>query len=126
MIVIIVALSYVPGVADHETAFAATQPSSGRTSDAKGDIVLLTTELGRTVSISLMRTAVQDQVVKLDAETSSVTRLLDFGSLFADYKASATHAGTDDSDELPVNLRAVAPAVRYNRRYGFLRFAVRR
>ena len=70
--------------------------------------------------------AVQDQVVKLDAETSSVTRLLDFGSLFADYKASATHAGTDDSDELPVNLRAVAPAVRYNRRYGFLRFAVRR
>lgn len=64
--------------------------------------------------------------VKLDAETSSVTRLLDFGSLFADYKASATHAGTDDSDELPVNLRAVAPAVRYNRRYGFLRFAVRR
>ena len=49
-----------------------------------------------------------------------------FGSLFADYKASATHAGTDDSDELPVNLRAVAPAVRYNRRYGFLRFAVRR
>lgn len=71
-------------------------------------------------------TTVQDQVVKLDAETSSVTRLLDFGSLFADYKASATHAGTDDSDELPVNLRAVAPAVRYNRRYGFLRFAVRR
>ena len=40
-------MSYVPGVADHETAFAATQPSSGRTSDAKGDIVLLTTELGR-------------------------------------------------------------------------------
>ena len=70
--------------------------------------------------------AAKDQVVKLDAETSSVTRLLDFGSLFADYKASATHAGTDDSDELPVNLRAVAPAVRYNRRYGFLRFAVRR
>ena len=87
---------------------------------AKGDIVLLTTELGRDDN------SVQDQVVKLDAETSSVTRLLDFGSLFADYKASATHAGTDDSDELPVNLRAVAPAVRYNRRYGFLRFAVRR
>lgn len=108
------------GVANHETAFAATQPSSGRTLDAKGDIVLLTTELGRDDN------AVQDQVVKLDAETSSVTRLLDFGSLFADYKASATHAGTDDSDELPVNLRAVAPAVRYNRRYGFLRFAVRR
>ena len=84
MIVIIVALSYVPGVADHETAFAATQPSSGRTLDAKGDIVLLTTELGRDDN------AVQDQVVKLDAETSSVTRLLDFGSLFADYKASAT------------------------------------
>lgn len=120
MIVIIVALSYVPGVADHETAFAATQPSSGRTLDAEGDIVLLTTELGRDDN------AVQDQVVKLDAETSSVTRLSDFGSLFADYKASATHAGTDDSDELPVNLRAVAPAVRYNRRYGFLRFAVRR
>ena len=113
-------MSYVPGVANHETAFAATQPSSGRTSDAKGDIVLLTTELGRDDN------AVQDQVVKLDAETSSVTRLLDFGSRFADYKASATHAGTDDSDELPVNLRAVAPAVRYNRRYGFLRFAVRR
>lgn len=62
MIVIIVALSYVPGVADHETAFAATQPSSGRTLDAKGDIVLLTTELGRDDN------AVQDQVVKLDAE----------------------------------------------------------
>ena len=108
-------MSYVPGVANHETAFAATQPSSGRTLDAKGDIVLLTTELGRDDN------AVQDQVVKLDAETSSVTRLL-----FADYKTSATHAGTDDSDELPVNLRAVAPAVRYNRRYGFLRFAVRR
>lgn len=88
--------------------------------DAKGDIVLLTTELGRDDN------AVQDQVVKLDAETSSVARLLDFGSLLADYKASATHAGTDDSDELPVDLRAVAPAVRYNRRYGFLRFAVRR
>ena len=94
--------------------------NEGRTLDAKGDIVLLTTELGRDDN------AVQDQVVKLDAETSSVTRLLDFGSLFADYKASATHAGTDDSDELPVNLRAVAPAVRYNQRYGFLRFAVRR
>ena len=107
-------MSYVPGVANHETAFAATQPSSGRTLDAKGDIVLRDDN------------AVQDQVVKFDAETSSVTRLLDFGSLFADYKASATHAGTDDSDELPVNLRAVAPAVRYNRRYGFLRFAVRR
>ena len=37
-------MSYVPGVATHETAFAATQPSSGRTLDAKGDIVLLTTE----------------------------------------------------------------------------------
>lgn len=35
--------------------------------DAKGDIVLLTTELGRDDN------AVQDQVVKLDAETSSVT-----------------------------------------------------
>lgn len=65
-------MSYVPGVANHETAFAATQPSSGRTLDAKGDIVLLTTELGRDDN------AVQDQVVKLDAETSSVTRLLDF------------------------------------------------
>ena len=37
-------MSYVPGIANHETAFAATQPSSGRTLDAKGDIVLLTTE----------------------------------------------------------------------------------
>ena len=37
-------MSYVPGVANHETAFAAAQPSSGRTLDAKGDIVLLTTE----------------------------------------------------------------------------------
>ena len=52
----------------------------------KATIVLLATELGRDDN------AVQDQVVKLDAETSSVTRLLDFGSLFADYKASATHA----------------------------------
>lgn len=40
----------------------------------------------------------QDQVIKLSTSTGSVTRLVDFGELFADYKASTTHAGTDESD----------------------------
>ncbi len=60
--------------------------------DSNGDIVLLATELGRDDN------AVQDQVIKLSTSTGSVTRLVDFGELFADYKASTTHAGTDESD----------------------------
>ncbi|BAQ29324.1 aryl-sulfate sulfotransferase [Bifidobacterium catenulatum subsp. kashiwanohense] len=57
--------------------------------DANGDIVLLATEMGRDDN------AVQDQVIKLSTSTGSVTRLADFGELFAGYKASTTHAGTD-------------------------------
>lgn len=60
--------------------------------DSNGDIVLLATELGRDDN------AVQDQVIKLSTSTGSVTRLVDFGELFADYKASTTHAGIDESD----------------------------
>ena len=57
--------------------------------DSNGDIVLLATEIGRDDN------AVQDQVIKLSTSTGSVTRLADFGELFADYKVSTTHAGTD-------------------------------
>lgn len=65
--------------------------------DANGDIVLLATEMGRDDN------AVQDQVIKLNTSTGSVTRLVDFGELFADYKASTTHAGTDESDSSAQN-----------------------
>ena len=65
--------------------------------DANGDIVLLATEMGRDDN------AVQDQVIKLSTSTGSVTRLVDFGELFADYKASTTHAGTDESDSSAQN-----------------------
>lgn len=57
--------------------------------DANGDIVLLATEMNRDDN------AVQYQVIKLSTSTGSVTRLADFGELFADYKVSTTHAGTD-------------------------------
>ena len=60
--------------------------------DSNGDIVLLATEIGRDDN------AVQDQVIKLSTSTGSVTSLVDFGELFADYKGSTTHAGTDESD----------------------------
>ena len=53
---------------------------------------MLATELNRSDN------AVQDQVIKLDTTTGEVTGLLDFGEMFADYKASSTHAGTDESD----------------------------
>ena len=65
--------------------------------DDDGNIVLLATELGRSDN------AVQDQVIKLDTTTGSVTRLIDFGEMFADYKASTTHAGTDESDSTAKN-----------------------
>ncbi len=48
--------------------------------DSNGDIVLLATEIGRGDN------AVQDQVIKLSTSTGSVTSLVDFGELFADYK----------------------------------------
>ncbi|MBM6699147.1 aryl-sulfate sulfotransferase [Bifidobacterium pullorum subsp. saeculare] len=60
--------------------------------DADGSIVSLATELGRDDH------AVQDQVIKVDTRTGKVSRLLDAGELFADYKASTTHAGIDESD----------------------------
>nr|WP_303792346.1 aryl-sulfate sulfotransferase [Bifidobacterium catenulatum] len=65
--------------------------------DANGDIVLLATEMNRDDN------AVQDQVIKLSTSTGIVTRLVDFGELFADYKASTTHAGTDESDSSSQN-----------------------
>lgn len=65
--------------------------------DANGDIVLLATEMNRDDN------AVQDQVIKLSTSTGSVTRLVDFGELFADYKAFTTHAGTDESDSSSQN-----------------------
>lgn len=65
--------------------------------DDDGNIVLLATELSRSDN------AVQDQVIKLDTTTGSVTRLLDFGEMLADYKASTTHAGTDESDSTAKN-----------------------
>ena len=65
--------------------------------DANGDIVLLATEMGCDDN------AVQDQVIKLSTSTGSVTHLVDFGELFADYKASTTHAGTDESDSSAQN-----------------------
>lgn len=65
--------------------------------DSNGDIVLLATEIGRDDN------AVQDQVIKLSTSTGSVTSLVDFGELFADYKGSTTHAGTDESDSSAKN-----------------------
>ena len=65
--------------------------------DGDGDIVLLATERDRSDN------AVQDQVIKLDTTTGKVTRLLDFGEMFADYKSATTHAGTDESDSSAKN-----------------------
>lgn len=59
--------------------------------------MLLATEMNRDDN------AVQDQVIKLSTSTGSVTRLVDFGELFADYKAFTTHAGTDESDSSSQN-----------------------
>ncbi|MBW3082900.1 aryl-sulfate sulfotransferase [Bifidobacterium phasiani] len=60
--------------------------------DADQNLVLLATELDREDS------CVQDQVIKLDTDTGEVTRLLDLGEMFPDYKMSTDHAGIDESD----------------------------
>ncbi len=60
--------------------------------DSDENIVMLATQRNRSDN------AVQDQVIKLDTSTGEVTPLLDFGDMFADYKQSTTHAGTDESD----------------------------
>lgn len=65
--------------------------------DADGDIVLLATDLGRSDH------AVQDQVVKLDTDTGKTTLLLDFGTIFADYKSTTDHSGIDESDPTATN-----------------------
>lgn len=65
--------------------------------DADGNIVSLATELGRDDH------AVQDQVIKVDVETGEVTRLVDFGEIFPEYKASTDHSGIDESDPTAKN-----------------------
>ena len=60
--------------------------------DSDENIVMLATQRNRSDN------SVQDQVIKLDTSTGEVTPLLDFGDMFADYKQSTTHAGTDESD----------------------------
>lgn len=65
--------------------------------DADGNIVLLATDLSRSDH------AVQDQVVKLDTDTGETTLLVDFGTLFADYKSTTDHSGIDESDPTATN-----------------------
>lgn len=60
--------------------------------DADQNLVLLATELDREDA------CVQDQIIKLDTDTGEVTRLLDLGEMFPDYKMSTDHAGIDESD----------------------------
>ena len=60
--------------------------------DADGNIVALATDLTRDDH------AVQDQVIKIDTHTGKVTQLVDFGTVFPDYKASTDHSGIDESD----------------------------
>ena len=65
--------------------------------DANGDIVSLATDLTRDDH------AVQDQVIKVDIDSGEVTSLVDFGEMFADYKASTDHSGIDESDPTASN-----------------------
>ncbi|MBT1160684.1 MULTISPECIES: aryl-sulfate sulfotransferase [Bifidobacterium] len=65
--------------------------------DSDGNIVLLATDLSRDDH------AVQDQVVKLDTDTGKTTLLLDFGTMFADYKSTTDHSGIDESDPTATN-----------------------
>lgn len=60
--------------------------------DDDGNIVSLATDLTR------YDHAVQDQVIKVNTSTGKVTRLVDFGEMFPDYKASTDHSGIDESD----------------------------
>lgn len=65
--------------------------------DDEGNIVSLATELGRDDH------AVQDQVIKVDTDSGEVTRLVDFGEIFPEYKASTDHSGIDESDPTAKN-----------------------
>lgn len=65
--------------------------------DDEGNIVSLATELGRDDH------AVQDQVIKVDTDSGEVTRLIDFGEIFPEYKASTDHSGIDESDPTAKN-----------------------
>lgn len=60
--------------------------------DDDGNIVSLATDLTR------YDHAVQDQVIKVNTSTGKVTKLVDFGEMFPDYKASTDHSGIDESD----------------------------
>ena len=60
--------------------------------DDDGNIVSLATDLTR------YDHAVQDQAIKVNTSTGKVTKLVDFGEMFPDYKASTDHSGIDDSD----------------------------
>lgn len=60
--------------------------------DDDGNIVSLATDLTRSDH------AVQDQAIKVNTSTGKVTKLVDFGEMFPDYKASTGHSGTDESD----------------------------
>lgn len=60
--------------------------------DDDGNIVSLATDLTRSDH------AVQDQVIKVNTSTGKVTKLVDFGEMFPDYKASTDHSGIDESD----------------------------
>ncbi|MBT1163860.1 aryl-sulfate sulfotransferase [Bifidobacterium felsineum] len=65
--------------------------------DSDGNIVSLATDLKRSDH------AVQDQVIKVNTSTGKVSLLVDFGELFADYKASTDHSGIDESDPTAKN-----------------------
>ncbi|WP_169171464.1 aryl-sulfate sulfotransferase [Bifidobacterium oedipodis] len=65
--------------------------------DSDGNIVSLATDLTRDDH------AVQDQVIKVDTDSGEVTSLVDFGEMFADYKASTDHSGIDESDPTASN-----------------------
>ena len=60
--------------------------------DDDGNIVSLATDLTRSDH------AVQDQAIKVNTSTGKVTKLVDFGEMFPDYKASTGHSGIDESD----------------------------
>lgn len=60
--------------------------------DDDGNIVSLATDLTR------YDHAVQDQAIKVNTSTGKVTKLVDFGEMFPDYKASTDHSGIDESD----------------------------
>lgn len=65
--------------------------------DDDGNLVVLATDLTRDDH------AVQDQVIKVNADSGKVTLLLDLGEMFPEYKASTDHSGIDESDPTASN-----------------------